>query len=62
MMKQGIKPNPPSVRRLLVASLATAFLLGACNNKTREVTRVDPARVRDLDYRFDDDDVIALLQ
>ncbi len=44
-------------RRLLsaVALIFSMLLLGGCN-KTREVSRVDPTRVRDLDYRFDDDD------
>ncbi len=39
---------------VLAGSVACAGALIGC--KTREVTRVDPTQVLDLDYRFDEDD------
>lgn len=51
------------VRTLLVVALAgTTLALSACGPTRREVRRVDPGTVVDVDYRFDDEDARQIYQ
>jgi uncharacterized protein (TIGR02722 family) len=58
-------PRSPRLRvrsAFLPALLASAALLSACGQRDREVTRVDPGAVIDVDYRFNDTDARQVWQ